>query len=354
MRPGHRPIASNPASRRGCSPPSSAGPMPITTRRRPRPSARSPGPRLERRRSGTAVPPRPAVAQSSIPVIEITRAARKGDALAGLERWKEPLAEGGRGARAGRRPRRLDARALDDLDPGAGQPEPRRRGRATAPGSARSGLRPADGVSRGRSRGVAGALQPNPARRPKPPRRPRHRGPSRSPQPTTRTDRPTGRDPVRVRGAARPVGGWLGRGRRRGCRRRVRRQGALRGTRPATGSDGAPSSSRSSRHRQPANRSPGIADCSTRRPRRASRSTPTKATGDTTGPPSSRSTRTARSPTGASGSTRPSSTGTASLQARRQGPANRRSACGAGAAQPGVPLAATTLRVSRSVASASR
>ena len=60
MRRGHRPIASNPASRRGCSPPSSAGPMPITTRRRPRPSARSPGPDWSD--VGRApVPPRPAV-----------------------------------------------------------------------------------------------------------------------------------------------------------------------------------------------------------------------------------------------------------------------------------------------------
>ena len=68
------------------------------------------------------------------------------------------LAEGGGGARAGRRPRRLDAWTVDDVDARPGQPDPRPRGRPAATGTARSRLRPADRVSRSRPRGLARTL----------------------------------------------------------------------------------------------------------------------------------------------------------------------------------------------------
>ena len=63
-------------------------------------------------------------------------AAQKEDALAGLERWKARHPGGRRAPRAGRRPRRLDARPLDDVDARPRQPAstcPRRCGRPQEP-----------------------------------------------------------------------------------------------------------------------------------------------------------------------------------------------------------------------------
>ena len=73
--------------------------------------------------------------KTSIPVIEISRAASKAEALEGLERWKARHPEGGGRPRAGRRPGRRHARALVALVPGPGQPDPRPGARAPGPGS---------------------------------------------------------------------------------------------------------------------------------------------------------------------------------------------------------------------------
>ena len=75
------------------------------------------------RRSGAATP-------ESMPLIEIGRAPKKDDALAGLERWKARHPDAAAHLRAGRRARRRDARALQDLDAHPGQPAARARGAA--------------------------------------------------------------------------------------------------------------------------------------------------------------------------------------------------------------------------------
>ena len=71
---------------------------------------------------------------------------RQGGAQGGRARRPRALEgapPGGRGAaRSRRRPRRLDARPLDDVDPHPRQPAPRARGRAPGRGAARSRLRP--------------------------------------------------------------------------------------------------------------------------------------------------------------------------------------------------------------------
>ena len=100
------------------------------------------GGRGARRRSPARRPTPTGRRRSSIPVIEIARAASKDDALAGLERWRARWPAAAARPRAGRRARRFDAWPVHDLDPHPGQPDPRRRGRAAAPGSARPGLRP--------------------------------------------------------------------------------------------------------------------------------------------------------------------------------------------------------------------
>ena len=51
--------------------------------------------------------------RSSIPVVEIARAAKKDEALAGLERWKARHPDVVRAPGAGRRADRLDARPLN-------------------------------------------------------------------------------------------------------------------------------------------------------------------------------------------------------------------------------------------------
>ena len=119
---------------RGCSRPSAA-------RRPPRPPR---PPALARR-----APRRPGKSsradgrrRSSMPLIEVARAATKDEAMAGPGPV-EAAPPGGLGAaRARRRPRGLDARALLDLDPDPAQPAQRARGRAAAAGAARGGLRP--------------------------------------------------------------------------------------------------------------------------------------------------------------------------------------------------------------------
>ena len=69
--------------------------------------------------------------RSSVPVIEISRAKSKAEALEGLERWKARHPEAGRGARGGGRARRRDARPLLALVPGPRESHPR-AGRRTA------------------------------------------------------------------------------------------------------------------------------------------------------------------------------------------------------------------------------
>jgi len=71
-----------------------------------------------------------AAARAAKPLIEIARAKKKADALAGLERWKARL-RNRRAPRGGRRPGRRDARTLLDLDPRAR--EPRARAEALRP-----------------------------------------------------------------------------------------------------------------------------------------------------------------------------------------------------------------------------
>ena len=66
--------------------------------------------------------------KSTIPVIEIARAAKKDDALAGLERWKARNPRGGRGTRTGGCARGRDARSLSSLVPSPRQPDARAGG----------------------------------------------------------------------------------------------------------------------------------------------------------------------------------------------------------------------------------
>ena len=75
------------------------------------------------------------------PLIEIGRAAKKEEALAGLERWKARHPGIAAHLEAGRRARRLHARALLDVDARAREPRARPAGAAARPGGARSGLR---------------------------------------------------------------------------------------------------------------------------------------------------------------------------------------------------------------------
>ena len=78
----------------------------------------------ERGAERAAAGPRPpAGGASPIPVIEIARAAKKDEALAGLERWKARHPDAAAAPRAGRRAGRLDARPLHDLDAHPRQPE---------------------------------------------------------------------------------------------------------------------------------------------------------------------------------------------------------------------------------------
>ncbi len=84
--------------------------------------------------------------RSTIPVVEIARAAKKDEALAGLERWKERHA-GRRAAPApGGHPHRLDARPLHDVDPHPREPLQRACRDPAGAGAAGSRLRPMGGV----------------------------------------------------------------------------------------------------------------------------------------------------------------------------------------------------------------
>ncbi len=80
--------------------------------------------------------------KSSIPVIEIARAATKAEALEGLERWKERHPGVAAAARAGGRAGRRDARPLVALVPRPGEPHPRARSGPAGAGRAGSRLRP--------------------------------------------------------------------------------------------------------------------------------------------------------------------------------------------------------------------
>ena len=79
---------------------------------------------------------------STKPLVEIARAARKEDALLGLERWKARHPEAAAHLETGRRARRLDARALLHLDPRPREPRARAGGASAGAGGARSRLRP--------------------------------------------------------------------------------------------------------------------------------------------------------------------------------------------------------------------
>ena len=76
--------------------------------------------------------------ESKHPLIEIGRAPKKDDALAGARALEGAPPGRGRAPRAGRRARRRDARPLHDLDAHPRQPAARARGAAPAAGSARS------------------------------------------------------------------------------------------------------------------------------------------------------------------------------------------------------------------------
>ena len=84
-------------------------------------------------------------AQDAIPVIEIARADTKAEALEGLERWKVRHPEVVPYLEAAGHPGRLDARPLDDLDAGPGQPHPRPRGGPARTGGVGVRLRPVGG-----------------------------------------------------------------------------------------------------------------------------------------------------------------------------------------------------------------
>ena len=104
------------------------------------------------RRPGAGTRPTPTGRRkSAIPVIEISRAAKKDEALAGLERWKARWPAAAAAARAGRRPRRRDARSFVALVSGPGQPRPRPGGGPPAAGAARPGLRPVGRATSGRT-----------------------------------------------------------------------------------------------------------------------------------------------------------------------------------------------------------
>ena len=80
--------------------------------------------------------------RSTMPLIEVARAATKDEAMAGLDRWRERHAAVWPYLEAGRRAGGLDARPQLHLDPDPAEPAPRARGGAAAPGGARRQLRP--------------------------------------------------------------------------------------------------------------------------------------------------------------------------------------------------------------------
>ena len=185
---GRRTTRSRRASRRGSSRRGPAGRRPSTSdgrgvragrRRRSRRSARPRRRRRPERRAadrvaedaarGTPGGSRPTPTgrrKTSIPVIEISRAATKEEALEGLERWKARHPEAAAAPGAGRRPGRRDARPLVAVVPRPGQPDPRAGGGAAAAGSARPGLRPVGRATSGRTGRPAGARAPR-RRRPR-------------------------------------------------------------------------------------------------------------------------------------------------------------------------------------------
>ena len=108
--------------------------------------------------------------KTPIPVIEIARAAKKAEALEGLERWKATPSGRGRRARTGGRPRRRDARPLVALVSRPGEPDPRPGGGPAGAGAARGRLRPVGRVRVARpapasSSGRRGSAPPRPRSR---------------------------------------------------------------------------------------------------------------------------------------------------------------------------------------------
>ena len=91
--------------------------------------------------------------KTSIPVVEISRAEFKEEALAGLETLEGPPPGGRAVPRAGGHPGRRDARPIRRLVSRPGQPHPRPGGGPAEPGAARVRLRP---VGRPGHRGVEG------------------------------------------------------------------------------------------------------------------------------------------------------------------------------------------------------
>ena len=91
---------------------------------------------------------------SKKPLVEIARAAKKDEALAGLERWQERHTDVVP-PRAGGHPDRLDARPKHDLDAHPGQPRARARGATACAGAARGRLRPVGRLRVGGSAGQA-------------------------------------------------------------------------------------------------------------------------------------------------------------------------------------------------------
>ena len=144
---------------------SRAGRRRRSRRSAPRPSRRAtptpgcrPSGRACRRRARRRSRPTPTGRRkTTIPVIEISRAATKEEALEGLERWKARHPEAAAAPRAGRRPDRRDARPLVALVPGPGQPDPRPGGGPAGPGGARPGLRPVGRLRVARPQRPAGA-----------------------------------------------------------------------------------------------------------------------------------------------------------------------------------------------------
>ena len=92
--------------------------------------------------------------KTSIPVVEISRAEFKEEALAGLETWKARHPEVVPVPRARGHPGRRDARPIRRLVSRPGQPHPRPGGGPAEPGAARVRLRP---VGRPGHRGVEGS-----------------------------------------------------------------------------------------------------------------------------------------------------------------------------------------------------
>ncbi len=97
-----------------------------------------------RRRAKRSGPP----AGAKMPLLVVANSPDKQAALAGLERWKAAAPRGGRAPRRRRRPGRLDAWALVDLDAHPRQPAARPGGRTARPGDARSRRRPDRRVAR--------------------------------------------------------------------------------------------------------------------------------------------------------------------------------------------------------------